>query len=161
MEYSLVNVWLKNGRVIYILSSIIGAIVVLIIPSIVLIASLYVTIRKAYPLYRKQVCLSRTGIEITGVVVHTRRVYCGESYDVIDVEYEIAGHSYTYTFDGDERFIVGDEVTLIVDPDNPTNAVLKDGRWDRNYFIWGLILSGILFLILIIAITEIPNMRAW
>ena len=144
-----------------IISSNIGPIVVLTIISILLIGSLHVTIRIAYPRYRKQVHLSRTGIELLGVVVHTHRVVFGESYDVIDVQYEIAGHSYTYKFDGDERFKVGDEVALFVDPDNPMNAALKDERWDRYYFILGIICSFILLLFLIFAITQIPSMRGW
>ena len=124
-------------------AAVVGA-VVIVLP--LLILSLYVTIRKAYPSYRKQKYLSKNGIEITGIVIRTHRVAIVEfSCDKIDVQYEIAGCPYIYKFNGDERFRVGDEISLFVDPDNPGNASLKDRRWDRGFLILCIIGDILLF----------------
>jgi len=52
------------------------------------------------------------------------------SWDEIDVQYEIEGQTYTYTFDGDERFRVGDKISLFVELNNHKNVSLQDGKWD-------------------------------
>ena len=122
-----------------------------IISLLVVIFSLYVTMSKEYPHYRKHKYLSEYGIKITGIVICTnRKAMADSSWDVIDVQYEIEGNTYTYTFDGDERFRVGDKISLFVDPYNHKNVSLQDGRWYRNSIILGFIFSGIFFLCFII-----------
>ena len=130
----------------------------IIISLLVVIFSIYVTISKAYPHYRKHIYFSQNGIKITGIVIRTnRKAMVDSSWDVIDVQYEIEGKTYTYTFDGDERFRVGDKISLFVDPYNYKDASLQDGRWYRNSIIVGLIFSGIFFLCFIFFLWEYFN----
>ena len=88
----------------------------IIISLLVMIFSIYVTMSKAYPHYRKYIYLSQKGIKITGIVIRTnRKAMVDSSWDEIDVQYEIEGQTYIYKFDGDERFRVGDKISLFVD----------------------------------------------
>ena len=126
----------------------------LIISLLIMILSLYDTISKRYPHYRKHKYLSEYGIQITGIVICTDRktiniqiivnAMVDSSWGLIEVQYEIEGNTYTYTFDGvEEMFRVGDKIPLFIDPYNHKNASLQDGRLYRSSVTVGFIFSGI------------------
>ena len=131
------------------------------IPLLIIIYCLYTPFRKEYPPYKKHKYLLKYGIEITGIVMRAYRNTSkfsegDDEWDAIDVQYEIEGNVYTYTFsfdytlDEDKKFHAGDKISVFIDPYNHKEASLHDGNWYLGKFIKWLIFAGIILFIFIL-----------
>ena len=83
------------------------------------------------PPYQEHIYLSENGTELVGVVI---RVETSNSVDPVAmslVQYEVSGHSYIYRISG--RRTIGSDVLLLINPDNPENVRLKDGKIGRAH----------------------------
>ena len=97
------------------------------------------------PPYREHIYLTENGTELVGVVTSLDRSDSVYPSVISLIQYEVDGHSYIYRFAG--RRTVGNDVFLLINPDNPENVRLKEGSGYRNiFFVFTIISISSLFL---------------
>ena len=108
----------------------------------------FIAWRYCLPPYREHIYLSENGTELVGVVIRLEMSDSPDPFAMSLVQYEVDGHSYIYRIVG--RLAIGSDILLLVNPDNPENARLKDGsRYQIIFFVFIIISVLSLFLALL------------